>query len=784
MFRISIVLSLLIGCIVGAASAGLAHLIDFFAGGALPTLPVALAQAALAGAAFALAILPAFRARITRQTDDAAIVRRVVITSTAAFALVLTPLLLIDATASVRWLLTFYALALTCGWLADKYLLPRVTSARETRFAEYLDAVPHAAFVIAALCLIGLTMVLMLANQLIVVNRLANWAFGFLILGVGLATWHWIAPPNPFTQWLRYLPNIGLVVLIVSLLIVGYYPALSAPSRVIASFNVDVVPIFLAGRFGDGDVLISDSPQLKLASVPGAPRPYLDLQPTARGTALWDDLSRALKDKHRVFWVNVPDSASDPQQILAAYLQANGCLDDISATILPVKVYELQQPLTPPRVLPPALAAHAVDAFRSAQVDLGAIRMTGFSFEPTACSHSDVAVALRWQLAQRTQSPLKVSVRLLDDRGRQIQSQDFYITDLQNKTTDQLPAGTQLFSYYLVAIPAGTPPGNYTLAVGVYPAGASQRLHVNSTSGVVSALADDVMLGQVQVYRAEDYQADPYQTLQDPNLIQTKVELRDGLRLDAYGVNAASVLPGDKVSVTARWRALLGSLPPYTVRVRLVQGENIIAETSGAPADGTYPTNLWRAGESVVDRWDLRVPPETMGGKAQLELGVDGGRTLYLADIDVAAITHTFQIPSLRYPVSAAFSGVGDLIGYDLEQTTITPNNPIALTLYWRAGASTVDKNYTVFAQLLAADGHLIAQSDSAPADGQRPTRGWVKNEIIVDRHELNFIDKTYRGNATLIVGLYDPATLVRVPIQNTTADFLKLPAAIQVTAP
>jgi hypothetical protein len=88
-----------------------------------------------------------------------------------------------------------------------------------------------------------------------------------------------------------------------------------------------------------------------------------------------------------------------------------------------------------------------------------------------------------------------------------------------------------------------------------------------------------------------------------------------------------------------------------------------------------------------------------------------------------------------------------------------------------------------VFAQLLATDGHLIAQSDSMPAEGQRPTRGWVNGEIVADRHELNLTDKAYQGNATLIVGIYDSASFARVPVKGSPDNFVMLPTAVQVIA-
>jgi hypothetical protein len=85
---------------------------------------------------------------------------------------------------------------------------------------------------------------------------------------------------------------------------------------------------------------------------------------------------------------------------------------------------------------------------------------------------------------------------------------------------------------------------------------------------------------------------------------------------------------------------------------------------------------------------------------------------------------------------------------------------------------------------MLAADGRLIAQSDSAPANGERPTRGWVNGEIISDTHDLGFQTPNYRGDATIIIGLYDPTTGKRVMLKDSSSDSFKLPTTIRVVNP
>jgi hypothetical protein len=220
------------------------------------------------------------------------------------------------------------------------------------------------------------------------------------------------------------------------------------------------------------------------------------------------------------------------------------------------------------------------------------------------------------------------------------------------------------------------------------------------------------------------------------------------------------------------------------VRLRLKQGEKILAEVFGAPVDGTYPTTKWVLDEQVIDRWDLRVPPDATGGKAQLEIGVDGGRTIYIADVDIAEVAHNFQTPTMANKTSASFGGIGDLIGYDIAKINLSPKEKIALTLYWRASASIIERNYVVFTQVLTSDGRLIAQSDNVPADGERPTRGWVNGEFIADKHEMEIQDQNFRGDATIIVGIYDPATGKRVLLKDSQSDSFKLPTTIRVVNP
>jgi len=79
------------------------------------------------------------------------------------------------------------------------------------------------------------------------------------------------------------------------------------------------------------------------------------------------------------------------------------------------------------------------------------------------------------------------------------------------------------------------------------------------------------------------------------------------------------------------------------------------------------------------------------------------------------------------------------------------------LDLWWGADAP-INADYTVSAQLLAADGRLIAQHDSGPFNNARPTSSIQPGEVVYDPHLLTLadgIDTIAPGEYTLSVKVY-----------------------------
>jgi hypothetical protein len=89
----------------------------------------------------------------------------------------------------------------------------------------------------------------------------------------------------------------------------------------------------------------------------------------------------------------------------------------------------------------------------------------------------------------------------------------------------------------------------------------------------------------------------------------------------------------------------------------------------------------------------------------------------------------------------------------------------LPLSLFWRADQP-VAESYAVFMQLLDGQGGLQAQVDAVPAGGFQPTDAWQPGEVIRDNYAFMVPADLPPGEYQLIVGLYSPSTVERLPVR------------------
>ncbi len=94
--------------------------------------------------------------------------------------------------------------------------------------------------------------------------------------------------------------------------------------------------------------------------------------------------------------------------------------------------------------------------------------------------------------------------------------------------------------------------------------------------------------------------------------------------------------------------------------------------------------------------------------------------------------------------------------GMVLRDAAIVPDD-LRVDLWWSADSSP-DNDYTVSARLLDASGRLVAQMDSGPFNGERPTSTWGAGDVVYDPRVMTLaagVDALSPGEYTVSVLVY-----------------------------
>jgi len=304
---------------------------------------------------------------------------------------------------------------------------------------------------------------------------------------------------------------------------------------------------------------------------------------------------------------------------------------------------------------------------------------------------------------------LKATLIVRNPLGDEIASADAILATADQRTSESVAAGEILRGFPLVRLPYGAPAVEYTLELRIYDE--TRRVY-----------GYDLIDGDTRTLdrRIAVWNPRPATTWNMPPPGASALASIDGLTL--MTVNAPmSARPGDHITLTLGWMT---------------------------------------AGGYVLDWRALRIPIETPPGDLPVQLA-DGQGIVTLTVEDVPFVN---TAPPVAQSVNAAVDTVGVLVGLTMDEFSL--GTAPRVELVWRASAPSL-VSYTTFIQLLDVDGSVIAQSDHIPVQGSRPTTGWRVGEFIVDNHTLTWNALARPGTASLIVGMYDAATGMRLRFDN-----------------
>ncbi len=247
--------------------------------------------------------------------------------------------------------------------------------------------------------------------------------------------------------------------------------------------------------------------------------------------------------------------------------------------------------------------------------------------------------------------------------------------------------------------------------------------------------------------------------------------------LDWHTITTVTLPPTDYAAAAQEQRILLGDTAlsgiTHPARLRPDEPLHLLLRGYGDPALTVTFANQQSAGAQI--EWQAGDPfVEVVDAATE---GLENGRyplTLSAPDIscgwmrtETECLIGTIEISGVRLPADAInYDDKIGLLDIDLPPAVPTTGG-LPITLHWQALAK-MEKDYTVFIQLLDENDQIAGQIDAWPLQGTYPTSQWQVGETIDDPYLLPFNEGGCDGQCRLLIGFYLLADLRRLPILNT----------------
>lgn len=445
------------------------------------------------------------------------------------------------------------------------------------------------------------------------------------------------------------------------------------------------------------------------------------------------------------FWARLPTNGA---VALNVWFQERADYRGLTACTLAHGTRNLPETFAVPNMLTEVYAEPRQPlGFQSATATFTVAQVTQMGVLPAFTADQALCLPVRIILTQPMETDLKALLRVRNSLGWEVARANVFFAQDNQHTSARLASGAELAAFPLVRLPVGAPAGTYTLTLTLYDESQLSGYDVLSEAGAPAG----------KEWRVGEWNIQPganWESVTRATHLPVAVEhpASENLTLVAQSVEASApitITNGMRLPLSLLWRGT-GLLPPLS----LTADDGSWRATIPAPSLSTGLLRLdWR---------EVPIPPEAASGPATLQLA----NGLMIARLAVQALPFLETPPEISARMGVALPGVGQLVGYQLAETSFARTEPISITLVWQASQPSAT-SYTVFVQLLAADGTVVAQSDALPAQGTRPTITWRPSEYIVDTHTLNVRADALPGFTTLIAGMYNAETGQRLRWQT-----------------
>ncbi len=168
--------------------------------------------------------------------------------------------------------------------------------------------------------------------------------------------------------------------------------------------------------------------------------------------------------------------------------------------------------------------------------------------------------------------------------------------------------GQFVTDYYILQVPPTAPSGDYKITAALYDPANSRRADARDAVG---RSLDEIVIGTIHITKDKSSVTASQLSIEQPLF----VDMRE-MRFLGYVPPRATITPGELLQVGLYWRARGKPQGDYVVAVQLRDAAGHVAfEHASRPANGTYPTTAWDAGEVLLDWHDFTLPNDLAAGE-------------------------------------------------------------------------------------------------------------------------------------------------------------------------
>ena len=245
--------------------------------------------------------------------------------------------------------------------------------------------------------------------------------------------------------------------------------------------------------------------------------------------------------------------------------------------------------------------------------------------------HSLWAVA-HWGPQVELSQDLKASLILRDEFGHLAGQADSLLVSDEYPGNHRWIPGASSGTYHILPTLPGIPPGRYNLYLKVYEEQTGQVYPVIDQTGAIQGTQAQV--GSVEVTRPA-----ATQPVSPTNPLPAAPALTPELALLGYDLPSRTIYAGNVLPFTLYWQTLSQPNQDYVVGIELRNQDGVVVQHLSQPANGTYPTTQWKAGDIVRDWQDVKVPATTPAGAYDMFVTMSDGEgppgEVYLERIEV-----------------------------------------------------------------------------------------------------------------------------------------------------